>query len=138
MSQEDCIFCSIINGKIPSSKVYEDNSVLAFLDIAPFNRGHTIVVPKQHYNNILDFPDKEISEFFIDVKKIAGLVKKGLNADGFNILQNNFPAAGQVVNHMHYHIIPRWNTDKIPQYGVTKNKATIEELTEVLNKIKNG
>jgi histidine triad (HIT) family protein len=136
MNQEDCIFCSIIKGKIPSAKVYEDENVLAFLDIAPFNQGHTIVVPKEHYNNILDFPDQKINGFFTDLKKIAGMLKKGLKADGFNILQNNFPAAGQVVNHMHYHIIPRWNTDKVPQYGVTKNKATPEELNAVLEKIK--
>ena len=133
---EDCLFCKIIKGEIPSSKVYEDNDVVAFLDLFPFTNGHTIVVPINHHETFLDFPENEMEKFFSVLKKLAGQIKNNLNADGINIVQNNFPAAGQVVFHMHYHIIPRWLNDNKPFIKQPKDKATSEYLQEMLNKIR--
>ena len=133
---EDCLFCKIIKGEIPSSKVYEDNDVVAFLDLFPFTNGHTIVVPINHHETFLDFPENEMEKFFSVLKKLAGQIKNNLNADGINIVQNNFPAAGQVVFHMHYHIIPRWLNDNKPFIKQPKDQATSEYLQEMLNKIR--
>ena len=102
---EDCLFCKIIRGEIPAKKVYESDNVFAFLDIFPIAKGHTVVIPKEHYYNLLDFPDDAIGPYFTELKKIAALLKEKLGGDGFNIIQNNFPSAGQVVPHLHYHIL---------------------------------
>ena len=107
----DCLFCKIINGEVPSHKVYEDEDVIAFLDISPLGRGHTVVIPVKHFDTLWEFPEKEMEKFFGVVKQLAILLKTKLKADGINILQNNFKAAGQVIFHMHYHIIPRWDND---------------------------
>jgi histidine triad (HIT) family protein len=132
----ECIFCKIIGGEIPSKKVYENEKVLAFLDINPKTQGHTIVVPKKHYINILDVPDSEIKPLFISVKKVAGILKEKLSADGFNIIQNNFSAAGQDVMHCHIHIIPRKENDNVIQLHPKPTKPTSEELDIVLKKLK--
>jgi histidine triad (HIT) family protein len=133
---DNCIFCKIIQGKIPSKKVFENDDVYAFLDIFPTSEGHTVVVPKQHYYNLLDFPDELIGSFFKHVKQIAFLLKSKLNADGFNIVQNNFPAAGQVVDHFHYHIIPRKEGDNALKIKQKATQATNEELEALLEKLK--
>ncbi|MHA1727806.1 MAG: HIT family protein [Promethearchaeota archaeon] len=133
MNPKDCIFCKIKNGELHSFKVYEDESVLAFLDLFPFNKGHTVVIPKEHCNNFLVFNDKNIQHFFTVLKKIAINLKNNLKAQGINILSNNFSVAGQVVEHMHFHIIPRWKNDGIPQLGKKKRRATMEELQEILS-----
>jgi len=132
---QDCLFCKIINGEIPSSKVYEDNDVVAFLDLFPFTKGHTVVVPINHHETFLDFPDDEMEKFFSVLKKLASRIKLNLNADGINIVQNNYPAAGQVVFHMHYHIIPRWLDDNKPFIKQPKEQASPEYLKETLERI---
>jgi histidine triad (HIT) family protein len=131
---EDCLFCKIIRGDIPSKKVYESENVFAFLDIFPIAEGHTVVVPKNHFYNLLDFPDEEIGPYFIELKKIATILKDKLGGDGFNILQNNFRSAGQVVPHLHYHIIPRKEKDGVIKLKISKQKATDEELDRILSK----
>ncbi len=103
----DCIFCLIVAGKIPSTKVYEDSKVLAFLDINPVTEGHTLVVPKTHWETISQVPDAELGTIFEVVKQLATNLKEKLGADGLNIMQNNGPAAGQEIPHFHVHIIPR-------------------------------
>ncbi|TFG19362.1 MAG: HIT family protein [Promethearchaeota archaeon] len=135
MHDENCIFCKIVQGLIPSSKIYEDGSSLAFLDIAPFTKGHTIVIPKEHYMNMLDFPEKEMTAYFSAVKNVTIKIKEKLGADGINIMQNNFKAAGQVVNHLHFHVIPRWENDRAFPIRVKKLNLTKEELSEILLKI---
>jgi histidine triad (HIT) family protein len=133
---KDCLFCKIISGQIPSKKVFENEEVFAFLDIFPIASGHTVVVPKNHCMNLLDFPENEISPFFSALKQIAGMLKNKLGADGFNIIQNNFPAAGQVIPHYHYHIIPRREGDNAIHF---KQKAAKEEdsvLDAILAKLK--
>ncbi len=107
----DCIFCKIINNEIPSSKIYEDNKTLAFMDIMPVNKGHALVIPKEHHETLFDLPDDILKAVIMAVKKIGDAVKKAVNADGINIGVNNHKAAGQVVFHSHFHIIPRFNDD---------------------------
>ena len=101
-----CIFCKIVQKKAPASIVYEDEKVVAFLSIQPINVGHTLVVPKAHYENIHDIPDEEVSHLYKIVKKLAPAVKKAVEAEGIRIVQNNGEAAGQVIFHLHVHIIP--------------------------------
>ena len=112
MLKSDCLFCKIIKGEIPSRKVFETDNTYAFLDISPMTKGHTIVIPKNHYYNLIDMPENEINPFYTDLRKIAIFMKDHLEFDGFNILQNNFPVAGQVVDHFHYHIIPRYQGEQ--------------------------
>ena len=103
----DCIFCKIINGEIPAKIVYEDETSIAFLDIAPCAEGHTVVIPKKHYSKFTDMNENDAGNLFASVKKIASAVEKATDADGSNIGLNNGKAAGQEVPHVHIHIIPR-------------------------------
>ncbi|MBN2403017.1 MAG: HIT family protein [Spirochaetes bacterium] len=132
----DCLFCKIIKGDIPSAKVYEDKDVVAFLDIFPFTKGHTIVVPVEHHETFFDFPDEKMANYFTILKKLADQIRLNLKADGLNIVQNNFRAAGQVVFHMHYHIIPRWTDDNKPFIKQPKDQAGPEYFAEMLRTIK--
>lgn len=106
-----CIFCKIISGEIPSYKVYEDDSFLAFLDISQATYGHTLIIPKKHYANLLEMPDELLEKLMIVGKKIANGVKLATKCEGFNILNNNGEVAGQSVHHFHIHIIPRYSND---------------------------
>ena len=105
--KNDCIFCAIAAGEIPSFKIYEDDLVLAYLDINPFTTGHTLVIPKAHSACLLDTPDETLAAVIARVKKVAAHIKATLPCDGFNIVQNNGEAAGQTVHHLHFHIVPR-------------------------------
>ncbi len=108
---ENCIFCKIIRGEIPSHKVYEDEHTLAFLDIRPNNHGHTLVIPKDHFENIYTLPDETLARLSLAVKKVAIAVKNGMDADGINLIMNNEEAAGQIIFHAHMHIVPRTKDD---------------------------
>lgn len=107
----DCLFCKIINGELPCRKIYEDERVFAFLDIHPVNPGHTLVVPKEHCENILDASPKVLADIVAAVKKIAPAILRGVGSDGFNLGVNNGVIAGQVVGHLHFHIMPRFKDD---------------------------
>ncbi|MBU0722458.1 HIT family protein [Patescibacteria group bacterium] len=129
-----CIFCKIINGEIPSYKVYEDENTLAFLDINPVNPGHTLVVPKKHFSNIEEADEQTLCQVIKIVKKVGAGLKNNLAAPGYNAQVNNDPSAGQIVPHLHFHVIPRLENDCLslwPQKKYKKNQAE-----EVLNKIK--
>ena len=102
-----CIFCKIISGEIPSNKIYEDENVLAFLDIYPNNPGHTLVISKKHHQNLEEIPEDDLKILIIAVKKIGHLLKLKLGVAGYNVCANNDPVAGQVVPHFHFHVIPR-------------------------------
>ena len=130
-----CIFCSIINGDIPSYKVYEDNDFLAFLDISQAEIGHRLVVTKKHFDNFLEMDDKTAEKLIVLVKDLANKVKKATNASGINILNNNGVAAGQSVNHIHFHIIPRYENDDLVM-KFTEHKLSQEEFIDLANKIK--
>ncbi len=102
----ECMFCQIIRKEAPASIVYEDEQVVAFLSNRPINIGHTLVAPKKHYENIYEIPEEEAAYLFKIAKKIAQAVKDATNIEGIRIVQNNGEAAGQVVFHLHVHIIP--------------------------------
>lgn len=112
----DCIFCKIAKKEIPSSIVYEDDKVMAFLDIYPVNKGHTLVISKAHYETMLDLPDNLLGELIKTSKKIAKAIMKATKADGFNLGMNNYKAAGQLVPHAHLHLIPRFNDDGLKHW----------------------
>ena len=107
----NCIFCKIVAGEIPATKVYEDADVLAFMDIGPIVKGHTLVIPKQHFDPLTATPEPVLAKLMAVVKKIAAAQLSGLKADGVNVMQANGAAAGQVVPHLHFHVIPRFATD---------------------------
>ena len=128
-----CLFCKIISGEIPSKKVYEDEHVFAFLDINPRNPGHTLVIPKKHYVTLLEMPEKEVGKLFEGVRFVADAVKKGSNADGLSVVQSNGKAAGQVVTHVHVHLIPRFMSEgPVSLEGVMSVKKMPEEVLDKL------
>jgi histidine triad (HIT) family protein len=111
---EDCIFCNIAEGKTPSVKVYDDGKHMAFLDINPRNPGHTVVIPKKHYANVMEMPEREAGEFFQAARRVAIAVRAGVNAQGISIGQGNGLAAGQRVPHAYFHVIPRFESESPP------------------------
>ncbi len=132
---DDCIFCKIVKGEIPSSKVYEDNDVFAFLDLRPSSRGHTLVVPKVHTADFLETSDMELIKTIVKVKKIAQGVMDGTGAAGFNLNVNTKPAAGQVIFHLHFHIIPRYEHDGLHLFPQHESETkTRTELAEQISK----
>ncbi|MDQ0232305.1 HIT family protein [Metabacillus malikii] len=136
----DCIFCKIINGEIPSAKVYEDEHVVAFLDISQVTKGHTLVIPKVHKENVYDLTPEIAGKVFEVVPKIANSIKKQFQPEGLNLLNNNGKIAGQTVFHYHLHLIPRYG--KGDGFGaVWKSHAdqyTTEQLQEIAKTIEDG
>ena len=133
----DCIFCKIIGGELPSYTVYEDEKVIAFLDIRPVNAGHTLVVPRRHSHNIFDIAPDDWTAVSEVVRKLAIAIEKGVGADGVNIAMNNREHAGQVVDHPHVHIIPRFKGDGLklmPQREYKPNEAetSAEKIRDAL------
>ena len=106
-----CIFCKIINGEIPSLKIYENEYVYSFLDINPCSIGHTLIIPKKHFENIFDMDEQYASEIFKAATHISNLLKEKLNADGVNLINNSGEVAHQAVFHFHLHVIPRYKND---------------------------
>jgi len=111
MSQDDCIFCKIVAGEIPAVRIYEDDVVLAFLDIGPLSDGHALVIPKQHFERVDSCPGDVMGQVAARLGRVAGAVVAATSAEGYNVLCNNGRAAGQLVGHVHFHIIPRVNGD---------------------------
>jgi Diadenosine tetraphosphate (Ap4A) hydrolase and other HIT family hydrolases len=111
MKDNDCIFCKIANGEIPSRTLYEDEDFRVIMDLAPATKGHSLILPKEHYKNIYEIADDTAAKVLPLAKKMAALMTEKLGADGFNIVQNNNEVAGQTVFHFHVHLIPRYNDD---------------------------
>lgn len=130
-----CLFCKIIAREIPSTKIYEDNTALAFLDIHPTNIGHTLVIPKTHYINLYDTPDKTLAHMMMVVKKLSVAIKSAVGADGINIEMNNDTVAGQIIFHTHLHIVPRFSGDGFTHWNGTRGYHE-GEIAEVGEKIK--
>lgn len=105
----NCIFCKIVEGSIPASKIYEDDHVVAFLDISPFEKGHLLVVPKRHVPLLTDLPEELLKQTMLVVQKLSAHLMTCLPCDGFNLVQNNGACATQTIPHVHFHIIPRFN-----------------------------
>lgn len=134
----DCIFCKIIAGEIPAKKIYEDENVLSFLDISPVNFGHALVIPKKHYTDLLSADEATLSFLMLAVKKIAPILIRKVGASGFNLNLNNGSVAGQVVDHLHFHIIPRFTNDGLKlwlggDYDHKRSEKLIEEIKESLS-----
>jgi histidine triad (HIT) family protein len=129
-----CVFCKIINGEIPSKKIYEDNDVLAILDLSQIGKGHTLVLPKAHYENILDIPNDIYSKVMEKAKYLANVINKTYNPDGLNILNNCKEAAGQSVMHFHVHIIPRYDSDNF-DIGWPQGEPDSAEQAELAEKL---
>jgi histidine triad (HIT) family protein len=135
---ENCIFCKIINKEIPSYKIFENPDFFAFLDINPINLGHILLIPKTHYRNLLDMPTGLLEKLGPVLQKLALAVKEGVKADGINIGWNNESAAGQLVDHAHLHIIPRFNGDGFESWHGQddKTKADFEKAqTKIISKL---
>lgn len=123
----DCIFCKIVKGEIDSAKIFEDDEILVFLDVNPDTKGHCLVVPKKHYDNIFDVDSEVLKKLILIGKNIAIQLKRSLSAVGINILNNNGKDAGQIIPHFHIHIIPRYESGQIDFL----EKPTIEELKKL-------
>lgn len=128
-----CLFCEIVKGNIPSCKVYEDDEVLAFLDIAQATKGHTLVVPKKHYDNVLEMPDDEYASLLLKAKKVAGILTNSLKPNGVNVLTNIGEAAGQSIMHAHVHVIPRYDSNDGVSFEFKENEC---DLNSILTEIK--
>ncbi len=135
----NCIFCKIVNNEIPSQKVFENDEVVAFLDIQPVRFGHTLVIPKKHYDNFMSTPLEVVSDIFSVVHKLANDITKAMKADGFNLSLNNGKAAGQVVDHTHVHIIPRYNDDGLKAWDkLIYQDKQMSELAEQIRGVINN
>ena len=132
---KDCIFCKIITGEIPSKKVFENEAVLAFLDIFPLSQGHTILILKSHETHFEDVSRSGLIEIFSVAQVLGKKYLKIMDIEGFNILINNHPAAGQLVEHFHIHIIPRKTGDGLIKHKIPKEQATFDELDQFLKKL---
>lgn len=130
---KECIFCKIAKGEIPSATLYEDEEFRVILDLGPANKGHALILPKAHYENLYDLPDEMAAHAMILAKKIATKMKGILNCDGYNLVQNNGEAAGQTVFHFHMHLIPRYTDDHA---GITWTPGTLtsEDRDEIIEK----
>ncbi|WP_173917011.1 HIT family protein [Halobacillus sp. Marseille-Q1614] len=137
---DNCIFCQIINGDIPSAKVYEDEEVYAFLDISQVTKGHTLVIPKKHTKDIYSTDDEVAEKLFARVPKIANAIKKTYQPAGLNLLNNNEEPAGQSVFHLHIHLIPRYGKEDgfKPEWTVHSDDYTPEDLQEIASSIQNN
>jgi histidine triad (HIT) family protein len=137
-SVEGCIFCDIVKGKIKSWKVYEDKWACAFLDINPRNPGHTVVVPRNHCESIMKLPESEAGPVFNAVRKVSIAIVEGTDADGVSIAQSSGESAGQLIKHMHFHVIPRFsNEDPVSIEGILPIKKTTDvEKDKIVKKIR--
>jgi len=131
----NCIFCDIVNRSEKAEILYEDSETLAFLDIRPFNQGHSLVIPKNHFNNFLEVPVNDLSAMIKVVRKVASAVNNSLNADGYNILSNNGVAAGQTIFHCHFHVIPRFAADGF-RFKMNLKEYEENEMRNIANKIR--
>ena len=129
---DNCIFCKIVNKEIPSKKIYEDDEFLSFLDINPITRGHTLLISKVHFDNLLDVYDETLSSALIVARKIGNKMIEVLNATGCNVLINTNPSAGKEVMHFHIHIIPRYEVSEM-KIEYNKKDYQLEEVFKLFN-----
>lgn len=137
MLNNGCIFCKIVKGEIPCYKIYEDKEVLAFLDINPVNPGHVLVIPKNHYELLEDLPDELLVKIIFVVKKLVPSVKNAVKSKGINLGLNNGREAGQLIPHVHFHIMPRFERDghrlwEGKKLSDEQMKSIVEQIKKVL------
>ncbi|KXH79291.1 HIT family protein [Sporosarcina sp. HYO08] len=128
-----CIFCNIVEGSIPSEKIYEDEHVVAFMDIMPVTKGHVLIIPKTHRENLYEMTSEEAAQVFSVAPKIANALKEEFAPAGLNVLQNNGAPAGQAVFHFHMHLIPRYDRSDgfQPQWDPQTDTFTVERIKEI-------
>ncbi len=133
---ENCVFCKIIGGEIPSATIYEDNNFKVILDISPAAKGHALILPKEHYANLYELPEELAAKAMVLAKKLAAHMTERLHCDGFNLVQNNGEVAGQTVFHFHLHLIPRYkdgdNKDLLTWNQLSYGEGELEALREML------
>lgn len=134
MCEENCVFCKIAKGDIPSKVLYEDDEFKVILDLGPATKGHALILPKNHYRNLYEIPDEVAGKVMLLAKKMALHMTEKLNCDGFNLVQNNGEAAGQTVFHFHMHLIPRYREDG-QKIGWKPQEVSQEELEETRKQI---
>jgi histidine triad (HIT) family protein len=137
MAHEDCIFCKVLAGEIPSEKVYEDEYAVAVMDINPWTRGHAVVIPRKHAANLFEIEEDELEHVIVAAKRLATNVRDTLGCDGVNLLQSNGRAAWQTIFHLHFHVIPRYDDDPL-ELPTRPKQAKPEELAEVAQEIRAG
>ena len=134
MRDENCIFCKLANGVFPTATIYEDEDFRVILDLSPASKGHALVLPKEHYENLYELSDELAAKVLVVAKKVITKMTTVLECDGYNLVQNNKEAAGQTVFHFHLHLIPRYKDDKVG-LGWEMGKLTEEEKEEILSKL---
>lgn len=130
MKKDDCIFCKLANGVIPTNSLYEDDVVKVIFDAGPASSGHVLILPKEHFDNVYALDDDTAAHVFQVAVKVAKALKEGLNLEGLNIVQNNGEIAGQTVFHFHMHIIPRYKGDTV-NVGWKPGEGTDEEIEKI-------
>ena len=125
-----CIFCKIINGEIPSFKIYETDDLVAFLDISQATKGHTLIVPKKHFDNFLAVDEETLKKVVVAQKEVAKILSNKLGTDAFNFVNNCGSVAGQSVMHVHFHVIPRYEDDDFKMH-ITEHEPNFEELAKL-------
>ncbi len=134
MKKDDCIFCKLANGDIPTNTVYEDDMFRAILDMGPATKGHALLLPKDHADNLFELPDEVAQKALITAREVGKKIVSKLGADGLNIVQNNGETAGQTVMHFHIHIIPRYKNDG-QKINWKPGEPTADELAEICREI---
>jgi histidine triad (HIT) family protein len=137
VAHEDCIFCMVLRGEIPSEQIYEDEHAVAVLDINPWTRGHAVVFPRKHAKDLFEIEDDELQHVAVAAKRVAAKVRDTLDCDGVNLLQSNGRAAWQTIFHLHVHVIPRYDDDPL-ELPTHPQRAEPEELAEVAAVIRGG
>lgn len=136
MKKDDCIFCKIANGEIPSRSLYEDDEFKVIMDLAPATKGHSLILPKNHFDNLYELPDETAGKAMMLAKKMATMMTDKLSCDGFNLVQNNGECAGQTIFHFHLHLIPRYLDDnqnilfEATHPSAEVLDATLKQITE--------
>lgn len=137
MKDNDCIFCKLASGEIPTNSIYEDDMFRVILDAAPASKGHALIIPKEHYRNIYEIDEEVAGEAMKLAKKMAAHMTEKLNCDGFNLLQNNGEVAGQTVFHFHLHLIPRYKGMKNDDILMWEHETfTEDEMKEICSSLK--
>ena len=136
ITDKDCIFCKIVAGEIPSYKVYEDDLFLAFMDINPLTRGHCLLIPKDHHVTVFDMPEDLLKNLIVTAQALARKVMAGVEAKGINLLQSNFRAANQIIDHYHMHLIPRNREDEINLAAWEMKPGNPDEIAATAEAIK--
>ena len=134
MKKDDCIFCKLANGVFPTNSIYEDEEFNVILDVGPATRGHALILPKEHADNLFELQDETAAKVLVLAKKMAGVLKEKLGCEGLNLVQNNGEIAGQTVNHFHIHMIPRYEKDA-KLVGWEPGNPSADELAEIRKQI---